>query len=255
LIDFKKVRHAAQLSKDLRTPSLFGSSNGPTKHRTTGPRNDLTGILVCRRSAGFTDTFGCQRHLRMSPAIITRPSPPGLAALQTVLGELRFSILCKDTATEPLRKLTERLQDAHECLRALTGTSGFHRTPSGRSPTASGQSPALYPSRTGLSRPTARPAAARTTPVVHRTTSVDQQVLSCSPPSIFGRSPEPSGSTRVPSETHRSQFVHTRRLTAIASFRYKGPLVRRPLAEPCNVSGATVVTFESTPGFRLSYRR
>jgi hypothetical protein len=247
LIDFKRVRHAARPSKDLRTSSLFGSSNGPTKHRTIGPRNDLTGILVCRRSAGFTDTFGCHRYLRVSPAFITRPSPPGLArsancawrtpVLQTVHG-YRHRASSEAHRASPGRS------------RVPPGTHRNLRVP----PNASGRSPALHPSRTGLSRPIARPAAARTTSVVHRTTSVAHQVRLVAT-SVLGCSPEPPGSTRVPSETHRSQFVQTRRLTAIASFRYNGPLVRRPLAELCNVSGATVVTFESTPGFRLSYRR
>lgn len=120
-----------------------------------GPRNDLTGILVCRRSASFIDAFG--RH----PAIITRPSPPGLAALQTVRGEPRFSNPRKDTATEPLRKLTERLQDAHP------SASGHSPEPPGSTEhlrvftehlrvftNASGRSPADHPTRPGLSRPT-----------------------------------------------------------------------------------------------------
>lgn len=215
MIDFKKVRHAARPSKDLRTPSLFGSSNGPTKHRTTGPRNDLTGILVCRRSTGFTDTFGCHRHLRVSPTSsdVNRQSsharaPWGSPLCKLCLENSGSPYRAKDTATEPLRKLTERLQDAHECLRALTGTSGFHRTPPGVHRTPPGVHRRSIPSRTGLSRPTARPAAARTTSVVHRTTSVDQQVrharherprmltgTSGFQPSPFGRLTEASSST------------------------------------------------------------
>jgi hypothetical protein len=86
-----------------------------------------------------------------------------------VLGELRFSRPCKDTATEPLRKLT--------------------RASPGRSPSASGHSPeppgsterlraftgapSLTDGTFGTHR---RPAAARTTSVVHRTTSVAHQV-------------------------------------------------------------------------------
>jgi len=248
LIDFKRVRHAARPSKDLRTRASSEAQPVRPQTATIGPRNDLTGILVCRRSAGFTDTFGCHRQS------MTRPSPPGLArsancawrapVLQTVQGYRHRA--SSEAHPSVSRTLTE-------CLRALNrvppGTHRNLRVP----PNASGRSPALHPSRTGLSRP-------------NRTTRSSTDNLGC-PPDDFGRppgasfatsvlgcSPEPPGSTRVPSET-RSQFVQTRRSTAIASFRYKGPLVRRPLAEQCNVSGATVVTFESTPGFRLSYRR
>jgi len=187
------------------------------------------------------------RHLRVSPAINDTPEPSGARPLCKLCLESSGS---PDRARIPPPSLfgssPERLQDAH---RVPPGTHRNLRVP----PNASGRSPALHPSRTGLSRP-------------NRTTRSSTDNLGC-PPDDFGRppgasfatsvlgcSPEPPGSTRVPSET-RSQFVQTRRSTAIASFRYKGPLVRRPLAEQCNVSGATVVTFESTPGFRLSYRR
>jgi hypothetical protein len=115
----------------------------------------LTGILVCRRSTGFIDTLGCHRHSSRAK------SSSELKAPQTVRRRASALHPQQEPATEPLRKLTERLQDAHlrafgpsteslraltECLRALTGTSGFHRTPPGvhrRTP----------PSRTGLSRP------------------------------------------------------------------------------------------------------
>jgi hypothetical protein len=169
LIDFKRVRHAARPSKDLRTSSLFGSSNGPTKHRTIGPRNDLTGILVCRRSAGFTDTFGCHRYLRVSPAIITRPSPPGLAR--------SANCAWRTPVLQTVQRYRHRASsEAHRASpgrsRVPPGTHRNLRVP----PNASGRSPALHPSRTGLSRPIARPAAARITSVVHRTTSVAHQV-------------------------------------------------------------------------------
>jgi len=241
LIDFKRVRHAARPSKDLRTRASSEAQPVRPNTATIGPRNDLTGILVCRRSTGFTDTFGCHRQS------MTRPSPPGLdrsancawraPVLQTVQGYRHRA--SSEAHPSVSRTLTE-------CLRALTGTSGFHRTPPGVHRRS-------IPHGRDFRDPIARPAAARTTSVVHRTTSVAHQVRHIAT-SVLGCSPEPPGSTRVPSET-RSQFVQTRRSTAIASFRYKGPLVRRPLAEQCNVSGATVVTFESTPGFRLSYRR
>ena len=247
MIDFKRVRHAARPSKDLRTRASSEAQPVRPQTATIGPRNDLTGILVCRRSAGFTDTFGCHRHSQ-------RPSPPGLTrsancawrtpVLQTVQGYRHRA--SSEAHPSVSRTLTE-------CLRALTGTSGFHRTPPGVHRTPPGVHRRSIPHGRDFRDPIARPAAARTTSVVHRTTSVAHQVRRVRQ-SVLGCSPEPPGSTRVPSET-RSQFVQTRRLTAIASFRYNGPLVRRPLAEQCNVSGATVVTFESTPGFRLSYRR
>jgi hypothetical protein len=215
---------------------------------TIGPRNDLTGILVCRRSVGFN------RHLRVSPAIMTRPSPPGLArsancawrtpVLQTVQGYRHRAS-----------------SEAHPSVsRTLTSASGH-------SPSTFGHSPEPPGSTERLRAFTGAPSFTNGTFETHRTTRSSTDNFGC-PPDDFGRppgasfatsvlgcSPEPPGSTRVPSETHRSQFVQTRRSTAIASFRYNGPLVRRPLAELCTVSGATVVTFESTPGFRLSYRR
>jgi len=252
LIDFKKVRHAARPSKDLRTPSLFGSSNGPTKHRTTGPRNDLTGILVCRRSTGFTDTFGCHRHLRMSTGNHHTPEPP--AARRSANCAWRTPVLHTVQRIPPpslfgsspsvSRTLTsasghspeppgsiEHLRVFTERLRAFTGAPSLH----GRD----FRDPPHDPQQHGQPRLS-----------TGRLRSTNRCVMLAT--SVLGCSPEPPGSNRVPSETHRSQFVHTRRLTAIASFRYNGPLVRRPLAELCNVSGATVVTFESTPGFRLS---
>jgi hypothetical protein len=194
------------------------------------------------------------RHLRVSSAIITRPSPPGLdrsancawrtPVLQTVQGYRHRA--SSEAHPSVSRTLTE-------CLRALTGTSGFHRTPPGVHRTPPGvhrrsiphgrdfRDPPHDPQQHGQPRLSTGRLRSPTRCVVFAT-------------SVLGCSPEPPGSNRVPSET-RSQFVQTRRSTAIASFRYKGPLVRRPLAEQCNVSGATVVTFESTPGFRLSYRR
>jgi len=247
LIDFKRVRHAARPSKDLRTRASSEAQPVRPQTATIGPRNDLTGILVCRRSAGFTDTFGCHRHSQ-------RPSPPGLTrsancawrtpVLQTVQGYRHRA--SSEAHPSVSRTLTE-------CLRALTGTSGFHRTPPGVHRTPPGvhrrsiphgrdfRDPPHDPQQHGQLRLSTGRLRSPTRCVVFAT-------------SVLGCSPEPPGSTRVPSET-RSQFVQTRRLTAIASFRYNGPLVRRPLAEQCNVSGATVVTFESTPGFRLSYRR
>jgi len=78
------------------------------------------------------------RHLRMSPAFLTRLSPPGLTATQTVRGELRLPNPCKEPATEPLRKLTRaspgRSREPSGPHRVPPGThrtSGFHRTPPG----------------------------------------------------------------------------------------------------------------------------
>ena len=125
MIDFKRVRHAARPSKDLRTRASSEAQPVRPQTATIGPRNDLTGILVCRRSAGFTDTFGCHRHSQ-------RPSPPGLTrsancawrtpVLQTVQGYRHRA--SSEAHPSVSRTLTE-------CLRALTGTSGFHRTPPG----------------------------------------------------------------------------------------------------------------------------
>jgi hypothetical protein len=188
------------------------------------------------------------RHLRVSSASITRPSPLGLArsancawrtpVLHTVQGYRHRA--SSEAHPSVSRTLTE-------CLRALTGTSGFHRTPPGvhRRSIPHGRDfrdPPHDPQQHGQLRLSTGRLRSPNRCVVFAT-------------SILGCSPEPPGSTRVPSETHRSQFVQTRRSTAIASFRYNGPFVRRPLAEQRTVSGATVVTFESTPGFRLSYRR
>lgn len=186
------------------------------------------------------------RHLWVSPAFITRPSPPGLAALQTVPGELRFSRPCKDTATS-------LFGSSPSVSRTLTSASGHSPEPPG--------------STERLRAFTGAPSLTDGTFETHRTTRSSTDNLGC-PPDDFGRPTGASCSPRASSDAHRnlrvppeslrrlrSQFVQTRRFTVIASFRYNGPIVRRPLAELCNVSGATVVTFESTPGFRLSYRR
>lgn len=194
------------------------------------------------------------RHFRVSPAIITRPSPPGLAALQTVLGELRFSRPCKDTATEPLRKLTERLQDAHECLRALTGTSGFHRTPPGVHRTPPGVHRRSIPHGRDFRDPPHDPQQhGQLRLSTGRLRSTNRCVVLAT--SILGCSPELQGSNRVPSGDSRSQARPNSPFNGDSIVSLLRTIVRRPLAEMCNVSGATVVTFESTPGFRLSYRR
>jgi hypothetical protein len=141
LIDFKRVRHAAQPSKDLRTRASSEAQPVRPQTATIGPRNDLTGILVCRRSAGFTDTFGCH------PAINDTPEPSGAHPLCKLCLESSGS---PDRARIPPPSLfgssPERLQDAH---RVPPGTHRNLRVP----PNASGRSPALHPSRTGLSRP------------------------------------------------------------------------------------------------------
>lgn len=164
MIDFKRVRHAARPSKDLRTRASSEAQPVRPNTATIGPRNDLTGILVCRRSTGFTDTFGCHRQS------MTRPSPPGLdrsancawraPVLQTVQGYRHRA--SSEAHPSVSRTLTE-------CLRALTGTSGFHRTPPGVHRRS-------IPHGRDFRDPIARPAAARTTSVVHRTTSVAHQV-------------------------------------------------------------------------------
>lgn len=92
------------------------------------------------------------RHPRVSPAFIPRPSPPGLNALQTVRWKASAFQPAYGPATEPLRSAHRASPGrSPECLRALTGTSGFHRTPPGvhRSPLR--RSPADHPSRTGPS--------------------------------------------------------------------------------------------------------
>lgn len=199
MIEFKRVRHAARPSKDLRTPSLFGSSTGPTKHRTTGPRNDLTGILVCRRSAGFTDTFGCHRHLRVSPAFITRPSPPGLArsancawrtpVLQTVQGY--------------------RHRASSEAHRASPGRS--------RVPPGTHRNLRVPPER--LRAFTGAPSLTDGTFETHRTTRSSTDNLGC-PPDDFGRPTGASCSPRASSDAHRNLRVppeSLRRLTEASS--------------------------------------
>jgi hypothetical protein len=117
------------------------------------------------------------RHLRVSSAIITRPSPPGLdrsancawrtPVLQTVQGYRHRA--SSEAHPSVSRTLTE-------CLRALTGTSGFHRTPPGVHRTPPGVHRRSIPHGRDFRDPIARPAAARTTSVVHRTTSVAHQV-------------------------------------------------------------------------------
>lgn len=163
MIDFKRVRHAARPSKDLRTPSLFGSSTGPTKHRDHRSQKRLD-WHTCMPPVSWL-----HRHLWVSPAFTT-PEPSGAHPLCKLCLENSGS---PDRARIPPPSLfgssPERLQDAH---RVPPGTHRNLRVP----PNASGRSPALHPSRTGLSRPTARPAVARTTSVVHRTTSVAHQV-------------------------------------------------------------------------------
>jgi len=135
------------------------------------------------------------RHLRMSPAFLTRLSPPGLTATQTVRGELRLPIPCKEPATEPLRKLTRaspgRSREPSGPHRVPPGTHRNLRVPpntSGCSPNASGRSPAdhsfMGPAFRGQRRVFRDPKhdlrLAGTTSVVQR--------RRCSPPSIFGRS-------------------------------------------------------------------
>jgi len=199
LIDFKKVRHAARPSKDLRTPSLFGSSNGPTKHRTTGPRNDLTGILVCRRSTGFTDTFGCHRHLRMSTGNHHTPEPPGarrsancawrtpvLHTVQRIPPPSLFGSSPSVSRTltsasghspEPPGSI-EHLRVFTERLRAFTGAPSLH----GRD----FRDPPHDPQQHGQPRLS-----------TGRLRSTNRCVMLAT--SVLGCSPEPPGSNRVPS--------------------------------------------------------
>jgi hypothetical protein len=176
----------------------------------------MTGILVCRRSAGFN------RHPRVSLAFITRPSPPGLVALQTVRGELRFSKPPQDTATELLRKLTRASPGrSPRRFRALTGTSGFHDT-SGCHPIASGRSPADFPTRPAFRGRQHDLRLARTTPVVHQV----RRVCHRASPDAH---PEPSGSTGFSSEAHRSPvspyspFCGDSIVSLLRTTRSKGP--------------------------------
>jgi hypothetical protein len=200
LIDFKRVRHAARPSKDLRTPSLFGSSTGPTKHRD-------------HRSQKRLDWHTC-----MPPVSWLQPTPPGVTGNHDTPEPSGARPLCKlclensgspDRARIPPPSLfgssPERLQDAHECLRALTeylraltGTSGFHRTPPGV------HRRSLLHER-DFRDPPHDPAVARTTSVAHRTTSVAHQVRH---------------SPRASSDAHRNLRVppeSLRRLTEASS--------------------------------------
>lgn len=154
MIKFKRFRHAARPSKDLRTSSLFGSSLGPATNQTTGPRNDLTGILVCRRSTGFIGTFG--RHT----GIHDTPEPSGVrcsancARRTSVLQGARIpppSLFGSSPSVS--RTLTRVPPGTHRNLRVPPNTSGCSSNTFGYSPNALGRSPATYPSQPGLSRP------------------------------------------------------------------------------------------------------
>lgn len=101
---------------------------------------------------------------------------------------------------ELLRKLTERLQDAHRVPPGTHGTSGFQTNTSGCSPNVFGRSrrttrsrPSPSGSRTSLSRLTARPAASRTTSVVRNN---------------FGCSSVRSVRHRASSEAHGTSGFH-----------------------------------------------
>lgn len=143
------------------------------------------------------------RHLRVSPAFITRPSPPGLArsancawrtpVLQTVQG-YRHRASSEAHRVSPGHSRVP--PGTHRNLRVPPNTSGC-------SPNASGRSPALHPSRTGTFE-------------THRTTRSSTDYFGCPPgrlrsptrcvvfaTSVLGCSPEPPGSTRVPSETQK----------------------------------------------------
>ena len=94
-----------------------------------------------------------------------------------MLGELRFSRPCKDTATEPLRKLT--------------------RASPGRSPSASGHSPEPPGSTERLRAFTGAPSLTDGTFETHRTTRSSTDNFGC-PPDDFGRPPGASCSPERP---------------------------------------------------------
>ena len=199
MIDFKRVRHAARPSKDLRTRASSEAQPVRPQTATIGPRNDLTGILVCRRSAGFTDTFGCHRHSQ-------RPSPPGLTrsancawrtpVLQTVQGYHHRAS-----------------SEAHPSVsRTLTSASGH-------SPSTFGHSPEPPGSTERLRAFTGAPSLTDGTFETHRTTRSSTDNFGC-PPDDFGRPPGASCSPRASSDAHRNLRVppeSLRRLEASSS--------------------------------------
>lgn len=152
---------------NLRTPSFFGSSLGPAKHRTTGPRNDLTGILVCRRSVGFTDNSRVVNRQ-------CRPDEPSGAqgTANCAIGELRPPLA-------PRKPPPSLFGSSPSVSRTLSGTfgrppeppgsripPGIHRTPPGVHERSRSVHRRLFQRNRplGANRTT---CTARTTPVVY----------------------------------------------------------------------------------------
>jgi len=107
LIDFKMSDMLHDPAKTCKHSSFLGSSPaGPNTRPRPLKRLDWH---LCMPPVGWLHRTppGVHRHP------LTRPSPPGLAALLTVHGELRFSRAVKEPATEHLRMFTRASSDAH----------------------------------------------------------------------------------------------------------------------------------------------
>jgi len=154
-------------SQHPRTSSLFGSSPGRTKHPTIGNRNDLTGILVCRRSDSFTET-----PPGASLATATTSSPLGLtSSAHCARQNFGSPSRVRTRQTEHSRMLTES-------LRTLDRTfSGKSTGLFGRPPNISGYSrnSRVPPNTSGCSsnasgRSSADHSSHGRAPVAHSTT-------------------------------------------------------------------------------------
>jgi hypothetical protein len=251
-----------------RGPTCCTTRSRPTDTRASSEAQ-RPGQTPDHRSQKRLDWHTCMppvdrlhRHLRVSSAFITRQELFGAQSSANCAPEGLGSPPAAGTrhraSSEAHRASPGR---SSESLRALNREpSGPHRVPSGPHRVPPGTHRNLRVPSNAPGRSPADPSFSdgpfEAQPHDPRQRGrLRSSIWLCSPASVFGHSSEPPGSTRASSETQRSPSVHTRRSAAIASFRYKGPLVRRTLIKLCNVSGATVVTFESAPDFRLSYRR
>jgi len=147
LIEFKR---SDMLHDPTKTCGHRASSEAHSARPQTGPRSQKR--LDWHTCMPPVDWL--HRRPRASPAFITRPSPPGLAALQTVRGEPRFSNPHTDPPPSLLRKAHPSVsRTLTECLRALTeppGSTEHLRVFT----SAPGRSPADHPTRPDPSGPT-----------------------------------------------------------------------------------------------------
>jgi len=183
LINFKMSDMLHDPAKTCKHSSFFGSSPaGPNILPRPLKRLDWH---LCMPPVGWLH----ERLRAFTRHPLTRPSPPGLAALLTVHGELRFSRAVKEPATEHLRMFVRASSDAHRMssdihrnLRVPPNASGrsterlrtLTRAPSGAQPAAP------FPHGRAFRGSPARPAVARTTSAVHRCVVFATSVLGCS---------------------------------------------------------------------------